>query len=125
MLEAAGVDILFAPDVSEMYPSPMLTVVDVPTIGSQLEGEVRPGHFAGVATVVTKLFNLVQPDAAYFGEKDYQQVQIIRRMVEDLAQPVRVVAVATVREPDGLACSSRNVYLTEDERKAAHHGDAA
>ncbi len=97
----------------------MLTVVDVPTIGSQLEGEVRPGHFAGVATVVTKLFNLVQPDAAYFGEKDYQQVQIIRRMVEDLAQPVRVVAVATVREPDGLACSSRNVYLTEDERKAA------
>lgn len=119
MLEAAGVDILFAPDVSEMYPSPMLTVVDVPTIGSQLEGEVRPGHFAGVATVVTKLFNLVQPDVAYFGEKDYQQVQIIRRMVEDLAQPVRVVAVATVREPDGLACSSRNVYLTEDERKAA------
>jgi pantoate--beta-alanine ligase len=119
MLEAAGVDILFAPDVREMYPSPMLTVVDVPTIGSQLEGEVRPGHFAGVATVVTKLFNLVQPDAAYFGEKDYQQVQIIRRMVEDLAQPVRVVAVATVREPDGLACSSRNVYLTEDERKAA------
>lgn len=119
MLEAAGVDILFAPDVSEMYPSPMLTVVDVPTIGSQLEGEVRPGHFAGVATVVTKLFNLVQPDAAYFGEKDYQQVQIIRRMVEDLAQPVRVVAVATVREPDGLACSSRNVYLTGDERKAA------
>jgi len=119
MLEAAGVDILFAPDVSEMYPSPMLTVVDVPTIGSQLEGEVRPGHFAGVATVVTKLFNLVQPDVAYFGEKDYQQVQIIRRMVEDLAQPVRVVAVATVREPDGLACSSRNVYLTSDERKAA------
>lgn len=119
MLEAAGVDILFAPDVSEMYPSPMLTVVDVPTIGSQLEGEVRPGHFAGVATVVTKLFNLVQPDAAYFGEKDYQQVQIIRRMVEDLAQPVQVVPVATVREPDGLACSSRNVYLTSDERKAA------
>ncbi|WP_137137067.1 pantoate--beta-alanine ligase [Rhizobium sp. FKY42] len=119
MLEEAGVEVLFAPDVSEMYPKPMLTVVDVPTIGSQLEGEVRPGHFAGVATVVTKLFNLVQPDAAYFGEKDYQQVQIIRRMVEDLAQPVRVVAVATVREADGLACSSRNVYLSDDERKAA------
>lgn len=119
MLEEAGVDILFAPDVSDMYPQPMLTVVDVPTIGSELEGEVRPGHFAGVATVVTKLFNLVQPDAAYFGEKDYQQVQIIRRMVEDLAQPVRVVPVATVREPDGLACSSRNVYLSAEERSAA------
>lgn len=119
MLEAAGVDILFAPDVSEMYPQPMATVVDVPTIGSQLEGEVRPGHFAGVATVVTKLFNLVQPDTAYFGEKDYQQVQIICRMVEDLAQPVRIVPIATVREPDGLACSSRNVYLSEAERKAA------
>lgn len=119
MLEAAGVDILFAPDVSEMYPQPMLTVVDVPIIGSELEGEVRPGHFAGVATVVTKLFNLVQADAAYFGEKDYQQVQIIRRMVEDLAQPVRIVPVATVREPDGLACSSRNVYLSTEERRAA------
>jgi pantoate--beta-alanine ligase len=111
MLEAAGVDILFAPDVSEMYPEPMLTVVDVPALGNQLEGEVRPGHFAGVATVVTKLFNLVQPDRAYFGEKDYQQVALIKRMVRDLAQPVRVVAVPTVRETDGLACSSRNVYL--------------
>lgn len=119
MLEAEGVDILFAPEVGEMYPRPMATVVDVPSIGSQLEGEVRPGHFAGVATVVTKLFNLVQPDAAYFGEKDYQQVQVIRRMVEDLAQPVRVVPVPTVREADGLACSSRNVYLSSDERQAA------
>jgi len=119
MLEAAGVDILFAPEVSEIYPRPMLTVVDVPTLGNQLEGEVRPGHFAGVATVVTKLFNLVQPDRAYFGEKDYQQVALIKRMVEDLAQPVRVVAVPTVREADGLACSSRNVYLDEHERKAA------
>ena len=119
MLEAAGVDILFAPDVSEMYPEPMLTVVDVPALGNQLEGEVRPGHFAGVATVVTKLFNLVQPDRAYFGEKDYQQVALIKRMVEDLAQPVRVIAVPTVRETDGLACSSRNIYLNERERAAA------
>ncbi|EJL49735.1 pantoate--beta-alanine ligase [Rhizobium sp. CF122] len=119
MLEAAGVDILFAPEVSEMYPRPMLTLVDVPALGNLLEGEVRPGHFAGVATVVTKLFNLVQPDRAYFGEKDYQQVALIKRMVEDLAQPVRVVAVPTVREADGLACSSRNVYLNERERAAA------
>jgi pantoate--beta-alanine ligase len=119
LLDAAGVDVLFAPDVSEMYPRPMQTVVDVPLLGNQLEGALRPGHFAGVATVVTKLFNLVQPNAAYFGEKDYQQVALIRRMVEDLAQPVRVVAVATVREADGLACSSRNVYLSESERRAA------
>lgn len=119
MLEAAGVDLIFAPEPSEMYPRPMQTVVDLPQLGNLLEGEVRPGHFAGVATVVTKLFNLVQPDAAYFGEKDYQQVVVIKRMVEDLAQPVRVVAVPTVREDDGLAMSSRNVYLSEQERKAA------
>jgi pantoate--beta-alanine ligase len=119
MLETAGVDFLFAPDVEAMYPRPMETVVDLPKLGSQLEGETRPGHFAGVATVVTKLFNIVQPDAAYFGEKDYQQVTIIRRMVEDLAQPVRVVPVPTVREADGLACSSRNVYLSPEERAAA------
>lgn len=119
LLEAAGVDFLFAPGVTDMYPRPMETVVDVPKLGSELEGAARPGHFAGVATVVTKLFNIVQPDAAYFGEKDYQQVAIIRRMVEDLAQPVRIVAVPTVREADGLACSSRNVYLTPAERTAA------
>ncbi|MDQ0454826.1 pantoate--beta-alanine ligase [Rhizobium paknamense] len=119
LLTAAGVDFLFAPDVADMYPRPMETVVDVPLLGNQLEGEARPGHFAGVATVVTKLFNIVQPDAAYFGEKDYQQVAIIRRMVEDLAQPVHVVAVPTVREADGLACSSRNVYLSANERQAA------
>ena len=119
MLSAAKVDYLFAPEVEDMYPEPMQTVVDVPGLGSELEGAVRPGHFAGVATVVTKLFNIVQPDAAYFGEKDYQQVTIIRRMVEDLAQPVRVVPVETVREEDGLACSSRNVYLTPEERRAA------
>lgn len=119
MLDEAGVDFLFAPDVEDMYPEPMQTVVDLPRLGSELEGEARPGHFAGVATVVTKLFNIVQPDNAYFGEKDYQQVTIIRKMVEDLAQPVRIVPVETVREADGLACSSRNVYLSAAERAAA------
>jgi pantoate--beta-alanine ligase len=119
MLREAGVDFLFAPGVTDMYPRPMQTVVDVPKLGAELEGAVRPGHFAGVATVVTKLFNIVQPDSAYFGEKDYQQVTIIRRMVEDLAQPVRVVPVPTVRDADGLALSSRNVYLSKEERAAA------
>lgn len=119
MLVEGGVDLLLAPGVADMYPRPMETVVDVPRLGSQLEGSVRPGHFAGVATVVTKLFNIVQPTRAYFGEKDFQQLQIIRRMVEDLAQPVEVVGVPTVREPDGLACSSRNVYLSAAERAAA------
>ncbi|TCU11198.1 pantoate--beta-alanine ligase [Rhizobium sullae] len=119
MLSAAGVDMLFAPSVEEMYPRPMQTIVDVPSLGSELEGAVRPGHFAGVATVVTKLFNIVQPHAAYFGKKDYQQVVIIKRMVEDIALPVHVVAVETVREADGLALSSRNSYLTAEERAAA------
>ncbi|KAA1182888.1 pantoate--beta-alanine ligase [Rhizobium tropici] len=119
MLRGAGVDFLFAPSVSDMYPRPMETVVDVPKLGTELEGAVRPGHFAGVATVVTKLFNIVLPDSAYFGEKDYQQVAIIRRMVEDLAQPVRVVPVPTVRDVDGLALSSRNLYLSKEERAAA------
>ncbi|MCJ9673049.1 MULTISPECIES: pantoate--beta-alanine ligase [unclassified Neorhizobium] len=119
MLETAGVDILFAPGVEDMYPQPMKTVVDVPELGCELEGAVRPGHFAGVATVVNKLFNIVQPRNAYFGEKDYQQVVIIKRMVDDLALPVRVVSVLTVRDADGLALSSRNVYLSGDERRAA------
>lgn len=119
MLEAEGVDFLFAPTVADMYPRPMETVVDVPKLGSELEGAVRPGHFAGVATVVTKLFNIAQPDRAYFGEKDFQQLAIIRRMAGDLAQPVAVIGVPTVREADGLACSSRNVYLSAEERAAA------
>jgi pantoate--beta-alanine ligase len=119
MLEAGGVDFVFAPGVEDMYPRPMQALVDVPTLGRMLEGEVRPGHFSGVATVVTKLFNIVQPDRAYFGEKDYQQLQIIRRMVEDLAEPVEVIGVPTIREADGLAFSSRNVYLTAEERRAA------
>jgi pantoate--beta-alanine ligase len=119
MLRKAGVDYLFAPSPADMYPRPMETLVDVPALGTQLEGAVRPGHFSGVATVVTKLFNIVQPQNAYFGEKDFQQVTLIRRMVEDLAQPVTVVAVPTVRDIDGLALSSRNSYLTPAERKAA------
>jgi pantoate--beta-alanine ligase len=119
MLLAGGVDYIFAPGNADMYPRPMETIVDVPTLGGELEGAVRPGHFAGVATVVTKLFNIVQPDCAYFGEKDYQQVAIIRRMVQDLAQPVRIVSVPTVRDVDGLALSSRNSYLTSEERAAA------
>ncbi|OWV82344.1 pantoate--beta-alanine ligase [Rhizobium sp. R634] len=119
MLKQAGVNFLFAPGVEDMYPRPMKTVVDVPDLGRELEGAVRPGHFAGVATVVSKLFNIVQPQTAYFGEKDYQQVVIIKRMVEDLAVPVRVIAVPTVRDSDGLALSSRNVYLSPDERRAA------
>ncbi len=119
MLDEAGVEFLFAPGVEDMYPQPMKTVVDVPDLGCELEGSVRPGHFAGVATVVCKLFNIVQPQAAYFGEKDYQQVVIVRRMVDDLALPVRVISVPTVRDKDGLALSSRNVYLSETERRAA------
>lgn len=119
LLRQAGVDVLFAPGVEDMYPQPMQTIVDVPTLGTQLEGEARPGHFAGVATVVTKLFNIVGPESAYFGEKDFQQLVIIRRMVADMAMDLRIVGVPTVREADGLACSSRNTYLSAQERAAA------
>ena len=119
MLKQAGVNMLFTPGVEDMYPQPMLTSIDVPDIGNELEGAVRPGHFAGVATVVCKFFNIVQPQKAYFGEKDYQQVVIIKRMVADLAFPVKIIAVPTVRDKDGLALSSRNVYLSDAERRAA------
>ncbi|HOQ30401.1 MAG TPA: pantoate--beta-alanine ligase [Armatimonadota bacterium] len=115
----AGVDFIFAPSVEEMYPQEMLAQVDVARITDRLEGAARPGHFRGVATVVAKLFNIVQPDRAYFGQKDYQQLLVIRRMVRDLSYPIEVVAVPTVREEDGLAMSSRNSYLNPQERQAA------
>jgi pantoate--beta-alanine ligase len=116
---AEGVDILFVPDTEEIYPSGFQTWVDVEELGSILEGEHRPGHFRGVATVCLKLFNLVQPDRAYFGQKDAQQAAVIRRMVGDLAVPVEVRVCPTVRDEDGLALSSRNAYLSPEEREAA------
>lgn len=114
-----GVDLLFVPDVAEMYPRPLLTTVSVAEVSEQLEGATRPSHFAGVATVVAKLFNIVGPCRAYFGEKDFQQIAVVRRLVADLSFPVHVVDCPTLREPDGLAMSSRNSYLTADERAAA------
>lgn len=121
MLEAEGTDLLFAPPVEVMYPKPQSeqTRVEVPEISNVLCGAARPGHFVGVATVVCKLFNMVQPDIGVFGNKDYQQLMVIRHMVEDLAMPVRIVGIDTVRESDGLAMSSRNGYLTEQERLTA------
>lgn len=119
LAEAAGCDLLVMPRVEEMYPGPVLTSVAVAELASTMEGASRPAHFAGVCTVVAKLFNLVGPDRAYFGEKDYQQLAIIRRMAADLSFPVEVVGCPTVREPDGLARSSRNVYLSPEERAAA------
>jgi pantoate--beta-alanine ligase len=117
--EAAGVDHVFAPPLDEMYPEPSLTTVTVEGLSRTMEGAARPSHFAGVATVVSKLFNIAGPCRAYFGEKDYQQLAVIRRMVTDLNVDVTVVGCAIVREPDGLAMSSRNVYLTPTEREAA------
>jgi pantoate--beta-alanine ligase len=117
--EARGVDAVFAPSAAEMYPEPSATFIEAPELTRHLCGEFRPGHFRGVATVVAKLFNITQPDAAYFGEKDAQQLAVIERMVHDLNFPVRIVAVPTVREPDGLALSSRNQRLTPEERRAA------
>ena len=114
-----GADLVFAPPVEEMYPLPQLTFVEVTRISENLCGKFRPGHFRGVATVVLKLLNIVQPQRAYFGEKDMQQLQVIRRMVLDLNVPVTIVGVPTVRDPDGLALSSRNKYLSEEERRAA------
>ncbi len=119
LLENSGCDVLFAPSVSEMYPREMATFVELPELSNKLCGRTRPIHFRGVATVVCKLLNIVQPDAAYFGQKDGQQVAVIRRMVDDLNLPVRIVSVPIVREADGLAKSSRNIYLTEAERPHA------
>lgn len=115
----AGVDIVFAPSVAEMYGGEERTVVRVCGITDHLCGPHRPGHFDGVATVVAKLFHIVPADAAFFGEKDYQQLQVIRRMVRDLNIPIEIVACPTIREPDGLAVSSRNAYLNDSERAQA------
>ncbi|WP_067625495.1 pantoate--beta-alanine ligase [Alicyclobacillus acidiphilus] len=120
LLSASGhCDVAFTPSVEEMYPVPLVTTVQLPSMASKLCGRTRPIHFAGVATVVTKLFQIVQPDVACFGQKDGQQLAVIRRMVKDLNMPVNVVGVPTVREEDGLAKSSRNVYLSKEEREHA------
>ena len=120
LLEEGGCDLLFYPAVEEMYPPAGADIHVVPEkLAAGLEGAARPGHFRGVATVVAKLFNIVQPERAYFGQKDGQQLAVIRRMVRDLDFPVEIVAVPTVREPDGLAMSSRNTYLSPPERSAA------
>jgi pantoate--beta-alanine ligase len=119
LAEAAGVDVLFVPTADGMFPEPVLTTVSVAQVSEPLEGAVRPHHFAGVATVVAKLFAIVGTCRAYFGEKDFQQLAVVRRMARDLSLPVEVVGCPTVREPDGLAMSSRNSYLTADEREAA------
>jgi len=116
---ARGVDLVFAPAIEEMYPRRQHTFVEVGPVADPMEGRFRPGHFRGVATVVAKLFNIVQPDRAYFGEKDAQQLAVIRRMAEDLNFPVTIVEVPTVRESSGLAMSSRNRLLTSQQRGAA------
>lgn len=119
LLVNLGVDIIFYPNEKEMYPEPCLTYVQVKKLSEGLCGRSRPGHFEGVATVVAKLFNIVKPHIAVFGQKDYQQATIIKKMVKDLNFDVKIIVVPTVREKDGLACSSRNIYLNEKERKEA------
>jgi len=119
MAQQAGVDVLFAPPVKEVYPDGFQTTVTVGALAQPLEGAQRPGHFDGVATVVTKLLNMVQPDVAFFGQKDAQQALIVRRVVRDLDIPTRIEVCPTVREPDGLAMSSRNAYLGPAERERA------
>lgn len=119
LLASAGCDLLFAPTVPEMYPPGFSTTVTVAGVTEPLDGQARPGHFAGVATVVTKLLNQCGPDVAVFGEKDYQQLQVIRRLVRDLDLPVEIVGAPTARAEDDLALSSRNAYLSKDERESA------
>ncbi len=119
MAEEVGVDIVFSPKDEDMYPEGYQTFVEVTELTRGLEGFYRPGHFRGVTTVVAKLFNIVLPHKAYFGEKDFQQLRVVQRMVRDLNFPVEILPCPTVREPDGLAMSSRNTYLSESERKAA------
>ena len=115
----AGVNLLFRPSTEEIYAGDRSTFVEETSLSCTLEGASRPGHFRGVCTVVTKLFNILTPDAAVFGEKDFQQLAVVRRMVRDLSFNVEIIAVPTIREDDGLACSSRNQYLNPDERKQA------
>ena len=119
MLRQRGVDLVFVPDVAEVYPPGFDTWVDVGPVAERLEGTARPGHFRGVATVVTKLFGIVQPDRAYFGQKDGQQTVVVRKLASDLDMSIEVVVLPTVREPDGLAMSSRNVRLSSEQRQAA------
>jgi len=121
MLTEAGCNLMFMPDVAAIYPngSERATRVDVPSLSRILDGEFRPGHFEGVSTIVATLFHIVEPDVAVFGEKDFQQLTIIRRMVADLCMPVEIVGAPTVRDTDGLAMSSRNQYLTPTERQTA------
>lgn len=119
LLEKEGVDLLFAPSAEEMYPSGAVTDVNVEGMSERLCGKSRPGHFRGVTTVVSKLFHIIEPDVAFFGQKDAAQLSIIRRMVRDLDFPVEIVGCPIVREPDGLAMSSRNAYLDLQQRKAA------
>ncbi|HLH73749.1 MAG TPA: pantoate--beta-alanine ligase [Chloroflexota bacterium] len=119
LLAEAGVDLVFTPSVEEIYPPGFSTFVDVGPIAERLEGKSRPGHFRGVATVVARLFNLFQPQRAYFGQKDGQQCVVVKKLTTELGFPIDIVVVPTVREPDGLALSSRNVYLTPVERVAA------
>ncbi len=118
-LRGAGTDLLFTPEAAEVYPPGATTYVEVPGISDELCGAFRPGHFRGVATVVCKLFNMVQPDMAFFGEKDYQQLTVIRRMTADLNLPVEIIGIPTVREESGLAMSSRNGYLSAEEKRRA------
>ena len=119
--EQAGADLIFAPSAEEIYPPGFVTHVEVQRLTEGLCGRYRPGHFCGVCTVVTKLLNIVQPDVAYFGDKDYQQLVVIKRMVKDLNMPIKIVGVPTAREPNGLAVSSRNRYLSDREREVAPH----
>jgi pantoate--beta-alanine ligase len=119
LLAGVGVDTVFTPGVGEMYPPGGSTIVDVEGLSTILEGASRPGHFRGVATVVSKLLHIIEPQRAYFGEKDYQQLQVIQQMVRDLGMAVEVIGCPTIREPDGLAMSSRNIYLTPTKRQAA------
>lgn len=119
LLRQEGVDIVFTPEVDDIYPPDFSTYIDVEGLTNRLEGAHRPGHFRGVATIVTKLFAIIRPDRAYFGQKDGQQAMVIKRLTQDLNLGTQIVVVPTVRESDGLAMSSRNVYLTRAERRAA------